>query len=83
MHITPHNSFIIAKDILSDKKRCSDKSPLEGLKIYLELSASDANASILSRDSYNQLWQTRQVEAGFLNTSGVATRVTMNASRSI
>ena len=51
-------------------------SEVEALKIWLELSLSDANVRILSRDSQQPIISKLPVGAGFLNTSDVATRVT-------
>ena len=54
---------------------------LEGRKIELEHSANDANVSILSCDSLQPIIANLpvQLQAGFLNTSDVATWVTVHA----
>ena len=51
---------------------------LEGRKIELELSASDANVSILSRNSRQPITAKPPAENGLLNTSYIATRVTVH-----
>ena len=52
---------------------------LEGLKIELELSLSDANVGVLSRDSRQPIISKSPAGGGFLNTSDVATQITVHA----